>query len=97
MNNSDKMEDNDKKDQSKRKNSERRESIVMQEDEESQQPTTPKKKKLSDEENSFIELQRRYHQLLAIPSKERSEDEGKEYKKLNPKYCKQNEYLLQVK
>ena len=60
------MEDNTNKDKSKRKNSD---TEVMQEDEELQQPTQPKKTKLSDEENDFLELQKRYHQLLSIPPK----------------------------
>ena len=80
------MEDNANKDKSKRKNSNRE---VMQEDEELQQPTIPKKTKLSDAENDFLQLQQRYHQLLDIPTKQRSAEEKKEYTRLQPKYSRQ--------
>ena len=81
------MEDSNKLPQqgkSKRKNKNK-----MQEDEESQPPTTQKKTKLSDEETDFLELQQRYHQLLAIPPKDRSAEQKDEYNRLKPKYSRQ--------
>ena len=42
-------------------------------------------------EEAFQELQKRYHQLLAISTKDRSEDEMKECNKLQRKYSKEKE------
>ena len=86
------MEDSNKQPQqgkSKRKNSNAKESNEEQEDNISLQHSSPKKTRLSDEEKVFLELQQRVHQLLAIKSKDRSEDEMKEYKKIQPKYSRQ--------
>ena len=48
----------------------------------------PAKKTRSDGEEAFLVLQTRFHQLLTIPAKNRSDDERKEYERLRKKYSK---------
>ena len=48
----------------------------------------PAKKTRSDGEEAFLILQSRLHELLSIPTKERSEEERKEYNRLRNKYSK---------
>ena len=42
----------------------------------------------SDEEKAFLQLQQRFLELLAIPTKNRTEEEKKEYNSLRNKYSK---------
>ena len=48
----------------------------------------PAKKTRSDGEEAFLILQSRLHELLSIPTKERSEEERKEYNRVRNKYSK---------
>ena len=48
----------------------------------------PAKKTRSDGEEAFLELQTRLHELLSIPTKDRSDNERKEYNRLRNKYSK---------
>ena len=47
----------------------------------------PEKRLRTDAEEAFLELQRRYHDLLNIPAKQRSDDEKKEVARLKKRYC----------
>ena len=46
------------------------------------------KKKHTDGEEAFLTLQRRCKELLAIPTRDRSDSERKEYNRLRKKYIK---------
>ena len=48
----------------------------------------PEKRTRSDAEEAFLELQRRYHGLLNIPAKQRSDEEKKEVLRLKVKYAR---------
>ena len=48
----------------------------------------PAKKLRSDEEEAFLDLQRRYHQLLDIPANQRSDEEKTETNQLRKKYSR---------
>ena len=48
----------------------------------------PEKRTRSDAEEAFLELQRRYHGLLNIPAKQRSDEEKKEVLRLRVKYAR---------
>ena len=48
----------------------------------------PAKKTRSDGEEAFLRLQTRLHELLSIPTKDRSDNERKEYNRLRNKYSK---------
>ena len=59
---------------------------------------SPAKKIRSDEEEAFLILQIRVHELLSIPVKNRSDEEKKEYNRLRNKYAKEKKiypYLLE--
>ena len=52
------------------------------------------KKKHTDGEEAFLTLQRRCKELLAIPTRDRSDSERKEYNRLRKKYIKDKIHIL---
>ena len=47
----------------------------------------PEKRTRSDGEEAFLQLQKAYHDLLNIPTKQRTEQEKKEVIRLKNRYC----------